>query len=151
MACSVVGVGSHEFKQTRAMIGRMVRLVRVSREDVAIIIRLDAGCFDEKLLKFMDEDLNVGFVVGVALFWFKSTGALPQGEQLGYYFWSAELKFTELIQVQFLGEVLSRRAHTGRISQRWRFVSGLRAQPAYSSRTLACGKTFATCAYQYEC
>ena len=60
---------THEFKYTRAMIKRMVRLVRKCLgADVAIIIRLDAGYFDEKLLKFMDEELNVGFVVGGKLY-----------------------------------------------------------------------------------
>jgi hypothetical protein len=47
----------------------MVRLVREALgKEVAIIIRLDAGYFDEKLLKFMDEELKVGFVVGGKLY-----------------------------------------------------------------------------------
>lgn len=60
---------SHELKQSKAMIGRMVRLIREALgPDVVIIVRLDAGYFDQKLLKFMDEDLKIGFVVGGKLY-----------------------------------------------------------------------------------
>jgi len=92
---------SHEFKQTRAMIGRMVRLVRECLgPDVAIIIRLDSGYFDEKLLKFMDEDLNVGFVVGGKLYsGFKGDmNSLPQDDDNWGSYTSGQRnwKFTEL-------------------------------------------------------
>jgi hypothetical protein len=60
---------THELKQTKAMIGRMVRLIREALgAEVAIIVRLYAGYFDQQLIKFMDEDLNVGFVVGGKLY-----------------------------------------------------------------------------------
>jgi hypothetical protein len=69
-------------------------------KEVAIIIRLDAGYFDEKLLKFMDEELKVGFVVGGKLYaGFKGDmKSLPQNEDnwgchtSGQRSW----KFTEL-------------------------------------------------------
>jgi hypothetical protein len=92
---------SHEYKYTKAMIKRMVRLIRKSQgPSVSIIIRLDAGYFDEKLLKYMDEELNVGFVVGGKLYsGFKGDiGNIPQDEEN----WGTHLsdqrswKFTEL-------------------------------------------------------
>jgi hypothetical protein len=60
---------THEFKLTSKMIGRMVREIREALgSDVAIIVSMDAGYLDEKLLKFLDKDLNVGFLVGAKFY-----------------------------------------------------------------------------------
>ena len=148
---------SHEFKQTRGMIGRMVRLVRECLgKDVAIIIRLDAGYFDEKLLKFMDEDLNVGFVVGGKLYsGFKSDmGALPQDEDNWGYCTSGQRswKFTELgfkcnswekFYRGVLTQVESRK--DGAL-----FLEFARPTSLFLTNLGMRQDLFATCAYQYE-
>ncbi len=60
---------THEFKQTSAMIRRMVRKVRATLgDDVAIIITMDAGYCDEKLIRYLDEELKVGFVIAGKLY-----------------------------------------------------------------------------------
>ena len=92
---------SHELKQTKAMIGRMVRLIREALgAEVAIIVRLDAGYFDQKLVKFMDEDLNIGFVVGGKLYkdFKESMNQLSEDDQNWgtYNVGGRSWKFTEL-------------------------------------------------------
>jgi hypothetical protein len=60
---------THEFKQTSAMIRRMVRKIRETLgSDVAIIVSMDAGYCDEKLIRYLDEDLKVGFVIAGKLY-----------------------------------------------------------------------------------
>lgn len=56
---------THEFKATYKMIQRMVKIVRENLgQDTAIIIRMDAGYCDEKLIRCLDEELKVAFQVG---------------------------------------------------------------------------------------
>ena len=60
---------THEFKLTSAMIRRMVRKIRETLgDDVAIIVTMDAGYCDEKLIRYLDEDLKVGFVIAGKLY-----------------------------------------------------------------------------------
>lgn len=60
---------THEFKETYKMIKRMVKMVRESLGyDIAIIIRMDAGYCDEKLIRCLDEELKVGFQIGGKLY-----------------------------------------------------------------------------------
>ena len=58
---------THEFKQTSAMIRRMVRKIRETLgNDVAIIVTMDAGYCDEKLIRYLDEDLKVALLSQVS-------------------------------------------------------------------------------------
>lgn len=60
---------THEFKVTSSMIRRMVRKIRETLgDDVAIIVTMDAGYCDEKLIRYLDEDLNVAFVIAGKLY-----------------------------------------------------------------------------------
>lgn len=61
--------GTHEFENTVSMLERTVRLIRAELgENIPIIIRMDAGYCDEKLMVYLNEELKVGFQVGGRLY-----------------------------------------------------------------------------------
>jgi hypothetical protein len=78
---------THEFQLTSSMIRRMVRKIReVLGNDVAIIVSMDAGYCDEKLIRYLDEDLKVGFVIAGKLYKnFKETIKTIDEEQWADY------------------------------------------------------------------
>ncbi|MGB1888773.1 MAG: transposase, partial [Akkermansiaceae bacterium] len=61
--------GTHEFENTVSMLERAVGLIRAELgENTPIIIRMDAGYCDEKLMIYLNEELKVGFQVGGRLY-----------------------------------------------------------------------------------